>query len=432
MSSKLDYLSKYTSSGEGDKKKKKKKKKKSKSRSYEHKIHDEADFDAYNSDQSNHLDEDAPVVVNEATDDIDDNTKNFSPWKDVEEERNESSKGRKSRKYDSDDEGSYSHAKRKKKSRRYDSDDDGDHRDSEKFESRRRYDSDDLSEKKSSKRKSRRYDSDDERRSNNNDISDDDLSTKEKKNSKRKSIRYDSDDEQEDRRKSKSRRRYDSDDDNRRKSRYDSDDEDTSERKSKTRRKRYDSDDSPNEDKSNARAKMSSGHSAGLQSSGAFKEAEEKLQRKNITNVENLERGETVYRNKDGKAVPISSSEKKYDEKESDPSWNLGTTQKRQMMQNNSEIEAIREGTFARSVDDVDKYKKDIARDGDPMMKYQTNTNKKIYKGPPPKPNRFGIRPGYRWDGIDRGNGFEDKVLASLYARGRKEEERYKWSCADM
>jgi pre-mRNA-splicing factor CWC26 len=102
------------------------------------------------------------------------------------------------------------------------------------------------------------------------------------------------------------------------------------------------------------------------------------------------------------------------------------------MMQNNYEIEAIREGTFARSVDDVDKYKKDIARDGDPMMKYQTNTNKKVYKGPPPKPNRFGIMPGYRWDGIDRGNGFEEKVLASLYAKGRKEEERYKWSCADM
>ena len=429
MSSKLDYLSKYTSSGEGDKKKKKKKKKKSKSRSYEHEIHDEADFDAYNSDQSNHLDEDAPVVVNEVLDDIAVNAKNLLPWKDVEEERNES-KGRKSRKYDSDDEGSDHRMKRKRKSRRYDSDDDDDDRGSEKSESRRRYDSDDLSENKR-KRKSGRYDSDDERRSNNHDPSDDGLPNNGKKSSKRKSRRYDSDDEQEVRRKSKSRRRYDSDDDNRRKSRYDSD-EDASERKPKARRKRYDSDDSSNEGKPNDRAKMSSGHSAGLQSTGAFKEAEEKLQRKKHTNVENLERGETVYRNKDGGAVPISSTEKKYDDKESDPSWNLGTIQKRQMMQNNYEIEAIREGTFARSVDDVDKYKKDIARDGDPMMKYQTNTNKKVYKGPPPKPNRFGIMPGYRWDGIDRGNGFEEKVLASLYAKGRKEEERYKWSCADM
>ena len=57
---------------------------------------------------------------------------------------------------------------------------------------------------------------------------------------------------------------------------------------------------------------------------------------------------------------------------------------------------------------------------------------KPMYKGPPPKPNRYGIRPGYRWDGIDRGNGFEDRLLGSLHSKGRKKEEAYKWSSADM
>ncbi|VDO98218.1 unnamed protein product [Soboliphyme baturini] len=50
------------------------------------------------------------------------------------------------------------------------------------------------------------------------------------------------------------------------------------------------------------------------------------------------------------------------------------------------------------------------------------------YTGPLPPPNRFGILPGFRWDGLDRSNGFEDKLLSQKNLRKAEEEEYYKWS----
>ena len=57
---------------------------------------------------------------------------------------------------------------------------------------------------------------------------------------------------------------------------------------------------------------------------------------------------------------------------------------------------------------------------------------KPFYKGPKPKPNRFGIPPGYRWDGVDRGTGWEDKVYAYEANKGVNKQAEYEWSTSDM
>ncbi|KAF5299696.1 hypothetical protein FQA39_LY11491 [Lamprigera yunnana] len=99
---------------------------------------------------------------------------------------------------------------------------------------------------------------------------------------------------------------------------------------------------------------------------------------------------------------------------------------------------------LARYADDEDleRYLREQEREGDPMLDYIRKKRKKvdIEMGKPTKPqfdgefmpNRFGIRPGHRWDGVDRSNGYEKKWIDVQNAKQAIQEEIYKWSTEDM
>lgn len=99
---------------------------------------------------------------------------------------------------------------------------------------------------------------------------------------------------------------------------------------------------------------------------------------------------------------------------------------------------------LARSADDKDlqDHLRNQERLDDPMLEYMRKKKDEVSrkKGVEVKPkyvgqapdNRFNIRPGYRWDGVDRSNGFEKKYFNMISSKKSMEEEAYRYSTEDM
>ncbi|XP_017020310.1 BUD13 homolog [Drosophila kikkawai] len=92
--------------------------------------------------------------------------------------------------------------------------------------------------------------------------------------------------------------------------------------------------------------------------------------------------------------------------------------------------------------EDLDRHLREQEHADDPMLEYMRQKRKKKeeksnkpvmpkYEGSYPE-NRFGIRPGYRWDGVDRSNGYEKRWFDKQNERKAVQDEAYKYSVEDM
>eukprot|EP01027_Heterolobosea_sp_BB2_P023830 GEZU01035848.1.p1 GENE.GEZU01035848.1~~GEZU01035848.1.p1 ORF type:complete len:515 (-),score=130.80 GEZU01035848.1:36-1544(-) len=211
--------------------------------------------------------------------------------------------------------------------------------------------------------------------------------------------------------------------------------------------------------------RMSSGMMAGLRIAAQIAEDAERKRREERERLRKMDPAmsgrdtETVYRDKHGRKMdPLQmhlaeqeAKKKKRPGEEEDElrkyEWGTGLVQKEQKEDLQKRLEEEKHKPFARYADDIDMNAELMDRDrwGDPMAGLISKKSKKskkdkssgeiekpVYRGPPPPPNRFGIMPGHRWDGVDRSNGFEKQLFLSKSQAVDRAEKAYKWSTEDM
>ncbi|XP_039889027.1 BUD13 homolog [Simochromis diagramma] len=199
--------------------------------------------------------------------------------------------------------------------------------------------------------------------------------------------------------------------------------------------------------------RMLSGGKAGLVSVDVLRKEQEENRRREKHNqpLEDESRNaQTIFRDKSGKRRDLDSErdeqKKKAGEKaardEKYAQWGKGLAQSQMHQQKLEDAlhEAQKPLARHRDDEDLDRMLREQEREGDPMAAMLrrkkdrgTKTQEKPrYKGPAPPPNRFNIPPGYRWDGVDRSNGFEQKRYQRMADKKAVQEAAYKWSVEDM
>ncbi|KAI2473566.1 Pre-mRNA-splicing factor of RES complex-domain-containing protein [Annulohypoxylon bovei var. microspora] len=207
---------------------------------------------------------------------------------------------------------------------------------------------------------------------------------------------------------------------------------------------------------------MSDGTHAGLQSAASVSAqlaARRRAEKQDFERTGAAGRGEaeTIYRDATGRRVDVSL--KRAELRRAAQEAAAREDAKTQALRGEVQVEAARRRreqlddakvmAVARHADDLDlnKEMKEQVRWGDTMAQFieprgggggggggggASGGGKRKMKGKPVyqgawTPNRYGIKPGYRWDGVDRGNGFEGERFKAINRRERNKGLEYAW-----
>ena len=194
--------------------------------------------------------------------------------------------------------------------------------------------------------------------------------------------------------------------------------------------------------------RMESGAHAGLQTAAQVaehirqKEATER--RRFLQGDDQSGRGEeTIYRDASGRIINVQmkraearkTAEIEAAKAAAELEAQKGYVQRAQKEKRKEQLEEAKLMTVARYADDVELNEelKEIERWNDPAAGFlerkregKSVGGRPLYGGAA-APNRYGIRPGHRWDGVDRGTGFEKEYFASRNRRENLKNMDYAW-----
>ena len=196
-------------------------------------------------------------------------------------------------------------------------------------------------------------------------------------------------------------------------------------------------------------ATLSSGAVAGLQTGAQVaaamkkKQDEERKQAAQAAKEMGASANETIYRDASGRIINVAmkraEARKKAEELErvklEKEKAARGDVQNIEATKRREQLQDAKGMTIARYADDeeLNEEQKEQSRWNDPAAGFlrkkkagRSITGKPLYQGGF-QPNRYGIRPGHRWDGVDRGNGFESLWHKSRNRKGEIEKMEYAW-----